>query len=211
MKWLLLAGVLGVYFAARQVDIGVRVENGRRVLKSASGYQTVSMLDGSRTGLYYDLGELAGELRPQARRVVLLGLGGGEMLRAARRTLPQAEMVGVDVDAHVVTAAIASFGVLELRVLPVVADAWDWLEVTPRGSIDVLLVDVYVDATLPERFRSRAFYEMAHRATRPDGLLMQNVWPPELVPDVEKALHRAGWRNVRRVPAGPNAMVLADR
>ena len=72
-----------------------RIEGDRRVLRSPSGYQTVSMLDGGRAGLYWDWGERLGQMRPGAKRVVLLGMGGGEMLRAARRALPDAHLVGV--------------------------------------------------------------------------------------------------------------------
>ena len=82
-----------------------------RLLLSPSGAQTMSPLDGGATGHYYDWGELVGYERPDARRVVLLGLGGGEMLRAVRRSLPKAELVGVELDPRIAAAALKSFHV----------------------------------------------------------------------------------------------------
>jgi hypothetical protein len=178
------------------IPAGVTVQNGRRILRSASGCQTVSMLNGGRTGLYYDVGEEAGRLRPGARRVVLLGMGGGEMLRAARRSLPEAELVGVELDAKVAALAISDFGVLDLGVRVVIKDAFEY--VAGADNVDLLFVDVFDDSTLPARFRSTVFFRACLDSMTRDGLFVMNVWPAELAPGVMLHLYEAGFHGIKR-------------
>jgi spermidine synthase len=161
------------------------------VLRSPGGYQTVTRRDGGRTGLYYDSGELVGHLRPMAQDIALLGLGGGEMLRAAKRSMeadPRRRFIGVELDQKTAELAVSKFHVDELGVVVVIADALDWIAVRPKASLDVVMVDVYADSKLPEPFRRLAFFIDCARALRPGGLLLMNVWPRELVPEVRKAM-----------------------
>lgn len=162
----------------------------------ARGIYTISALGGGRTGWYYDWGELAGLERPDAKKVVLLGMGGGEMLRAARRSLPAAELVGVELDERIAAAARREFGVEQFGVEVVVEEAALWLERQPNASIDVLMVDVFDGQTLPPRFRSPRFYAEARRVVGPLGALMQNVWPESMLELAADAMHRGGFPEV---------------
>lgn len=203
---LTVAGVSAILL----VPTGVRVEEGRRVLKSPSGYQTVSMLDGGRTGLYYDVGEEAGQLRPQAQRVVLLGMGGGEMLRAVRRSLPRAELVGVEVNATVAGKAISDFHVLDFGVQVVVDDAFSYIAATSH-PVDILMVDVFDDATIPRRFLDPAFFRACRDALAPGGLFLMNVYPAVLSGDVALRLYQAGFSKVsKRGLMEGNVLVFAE-
>lgn len=193
----LVFGLLSLAFSApTALRYSVTDENGQRVLKSAHGYQTVSLLDGGSTGLYYDSAKLIGKLRPQATRVVLLGLGGGEMLRVARRTLPSAAFVGVEIDPGVVDAAQTTFDVGFAQVFR--ADAIEWISVQPPASNDAVMVDLYDDDKLvPGALTPRFFTDVA-RALRPGGILLMNVDPPSLYPSVARAAEEAGfsiWRD----------------
>lgn len=145
------------------------------LLKSKSGYQTVSQLDGGQTGLYYDEAEIVARMHPEARDVVLLGLGGGEMLRAARRALPKAKLVGVEIDPPTAHLARTVFGMEKLGVEIVVADAEDWIADQPPGSIDILLIDIFVDDVLPLEFTQREFLTNCKLALRRGGVLVMNV------------------------------------
>lgn len=200
-----LAG--GVFIAAWPTA----VEGDRLVLKSRSGYQTVSLVDGGRTGLYYDLGERIGELRPAAKLVVLLGMGGGEMLRAARRTLPDAVLVGVEINP--LTAAIAKhqFHVGDFGVHVVVEDAARYIDRQPAENTDALLVDIFDDATLPPYFRSTVFFRACRRVLVPHGLLMMNVYPPALAPEVSSAMLQAGFLSVKSELSWENVVLIAER
>jgi spermidine synthase len=167
------------------------------------------MLDGGRTGLYYDVGEEVGRLRPDAQRVVMLGLGGGEMLRAVRRALPKAELVGVEHDERVIAWATRDFGVTEFGVKTVLADARAWLNLQPVGFADALLVDVFEDSVLPWRFSSVGFYAGIRRRL-PRGLIVQNVWPAMRGASVGAVARAAGFNvEVRQLDEGNALLFMA--
>jgi len=201
----------------------VTIEGGRRVLKSASGYQTVSMLDGGRTGLYYDSGELIGKLRPNAHDVVLLGLGGGEMLRAVRRTLPKAHLVGVEKDPDTATAAFYTFGMRELGVNVVSANAielaYGYLPKAQGGSsflipapeYDAVLVDLYEDSEMVPASTRRLFFAACARALRPGGILLMNVYPASRYAEVAAEAVGADFTVWRDDTWAPNAMLVGTK
>jgi spermidine synthase len=182
------------------------VQDGMRLLLSAHGAQTVSRLDGGRTGYYYDLGERAGELRPRARRVVMLGLGGGETLRAARRSLPKASLVGVDIDPRVVHAAVTEFHVEDFGV---VAEVGDGLEYVKRlRGVDVLIDDMFLDDTM---VLSERFFVDCRKALAPKGLFMVNVYPADRVIGIAVELRQAGFRVLEQHEVKGSTVVFAER
>lgn len=187
------------------------VEDDRRLLRTGSGVYTVSMLDGGRTGLYYDVGEVIGQLRPEAKRVVLLGLGGGEMLRAARRTLPNAELVGVELSPLIAASAKHDFHVDDFGVRVVVEDAATYIDRAEDGSFDGVMVDVYVDDVIPPYFRSPVFFRSCRRALGTRGVLLMNVYPAKLSPELSSAMVEAGFSRVVFAEAGLNMMLVAER
>ena len=204
---LALCVIVGLLMLANPVE----VIGDRMVIRSASGYQTVSLLDGGRTGLYYDHAEAIGVLHPETKKVVLLGLGGGEMLRAARRTLPDAELIGVELSPYIAEVARSQFHVGDFGVKVVVDDAGAYVAKMAPQSTDALLVDVYNDTEIPAYFQSLPFFRLCHMALSPKGLLMMNVFPAELAQTLEVVMKLSGFSAVHRVPAGPNVVLTAER
>lgn len=183
-------------FSAPVAPHTVARESDRIVLASPSGYQTVSMRDGGLTGLYYDAAEEALRLNAKACRgrdfcridsVVLLGLGGGEMLRGAHRAEPNAALIGVEIDAKTIELA-ADFGPPLPKSTFLRADAIEWIKATPDEPYSVVMVDLYQDSVLvPAATRSEFFADCA-RVLRPSGLFIMNVWPASRADDIERKL-----------------------
>jgi spermidine synthase len=83
------------------------------------------------------------------RRILILGLGGGSVARLARAIAPEAEIVGVELDAEVVRLARAHFDLDRLGLRVELADARTWLESQARagaraGRFDAVLEDVFI-------------------------------------------------------------------
>lgn len=79
----------------------------------------------------------------QRRRVLVVGLGGGSAARLVRALAPRARIVGVEIDAEVVALARRWFGLGELGIEVVQADAADYLA-RCRRRFDAVLEDVFV-------------------------------------------------------------------
>ncbi len=83
------------------------------------------------------------------RRILILGLGGGSVARLARAIAPEAEIVGVELDAEVVRLARTHFELDRLGLQVELADAREWLAEQARagaraGRFDAVLEDVFI-------------------------------------------------------------------
>lgn len=133
------------------------------------------------------------------------------MLRAARRTLPDAELIGVELSPMAASLAKSEFHVDRFGAKVVVEDAADYIDKAEAGSVDGLMVDIYDDLSLPLYFRSPVFFRACHRALSPKGVLVMNVFPVELGPEVVSAIVGAGFSKVASFRSGPNTVLVAER
>jgi spermidine synthase len=203
------AGLAGLFVAAqppapRHV---LRRDKDQLVLASPSGFQTVSMLDGGRTGLYYDAAEDLLRGQPHIERVLLLGLGGGEMLRGARRAQPRATLVGVEIDEKTARLARSAFAAPADEIY--VADAIDWIAEQPAHSYSVVMVDLYNDSLIVEAATRTVFLADCARALRASGLFIMNVWPAERAAEIDA--HLQPFFVTAQRSYGPNAILIGAK
>jgi spermidine synthase len=117
------------------------------------------------------------DLRHRApRSVLLLGLGAGSVVALLRREHGiAAPIVAVEIDAEVVRLATAHFGLRRWPDLEiVVGDALAFVA-TDRREFDLVVVDVFADATVPAPFRQRPFLVALRERLAPGGQLLVNL------------------------------------
>jgi spermidine synthase len=121
----------------------------------------------------YALLGLAHHGRP--RRVLMVGLGGGTFTTLVHRALPEATVDAVEIDAVVVAAARAHFGLREdARYRVHVADAADWVA-RDQGTYDFVLLDAYAGEGIPAALASEAFFRAVARRLAPGGVVTINI------------------------------------
>jgi spermidine synthase len=114
--------------------------------------------------------------QPHPKHIVMVGLGGGSLVKFCHRYLPRSRITVLELRADVIALreqfAIPPDGP-RLRVIE--ADAAAYL---PRlaGSADVLLVDGFDQDGLPPALGSAAFYDDCRRALRPGGVMAANIF-----------------------------------
>lgn len=110
------------------------------------------------------------------RCITMIGLGGGSLVRACRRALPEADFTAVEVSADVV-ALREVFGVPpdgpRFRVR--LGDGAAYLDDTSLVPVDVLLVDGFDPAGQPPALCSPAFYAACAARLAPGGVLVVNL------------------------------------
>ena len=128
-------------------------------------------------------------LAPRPRHILMVGLGGGSMLKFCHRHFPQARITVLEVRADVIGVR-EQFQVppddARLRVLH--CDAAGWLDRAAAARADVLLVDGFDAAGLPPALSSAAFYANCRHALRPGGVLVVNIFTYD--PDYVTAMQR---------------------
>jgi spermidine synthase len=127
------------------------------------------VLDYTRTMMGFVL------FNPAPMHVLMIGLGGGSMLKYMHSNLPMADITTVEI----------SQGVIDMRhefLIPpddarhriVCADGAAFLR-KPPNTYDLILVDGFDGQGLPEALCSRSFYKHCREALTPGGLLVANV------------------------------------
>lgn len=118
----------------------------------------------------------AGLRRRPPRSVLLLGLGAGSVVALLRREFGiAAPIVGVEFDPEVVRLATEHFGLRRWCDLEVVVGDAQVFVATDRRQFDLVVVDVFVDATVPAPFRQRPFLAAVRERLAPGGHLLFNL------------------------------------
>ena len=155
--------------------------------------------------------------QPQPRRVLIVGLGGGAMVRFLTHHEPHVQIDAVEIDPVVVRLAADYFGVRtggNVRVHT--ADAVKFVE-SIADRYDLILMDAFLrpssdtDATgVPAGLKTLAFLERLKQALAPGGVVAFNVNEHASMADDIKAVATAfGHVAVYRSPPSDNKVVIA--
>jgi spermidine synthase len=117
------------------------------------------------------------------RRLLVVGLGGGALVRYLHPRLPLARFDAVEIDPEVVRLAAAWFGIVPGPRLDVITD--DGVRFIAAGGepYDVIWLDAYLDpntpgtdnAGVPEELRGRGFLDKLRARLRPGGVAAFNI------------------------------------
>jgi spermidine synthase len=112
---------------------------------------------------------------PAPKKVLMIGLGGGSMLKYLHRHVPGADLTTVEIHQGVIDMR-QDFHIPpdsdRLRIL--CADGAAFLRQPPE-RYDLILVDGFNGSGVPDALCSRSFYQHAKAALTPAGLLVSNV------------------------------------
>jgi len=112
---------------------------------------------------------------PRPADLLMIGLGGGSMAKFLYRRMTETRVTVVEIRPEVVSAARAYFDVPgdDDRMQVMVDDGALYVPSHP-ASADVLLLDGFDDGIQPPVLCSQDFYDAAHAALRPGGVLAVN-------------------------------------
>lgn len=117
--------------------------------------------------------------RPDASSCLLIGLGGGALVRFLGHYFPRVELDVVEIDPAVVAVARDYFGTVPKRVF--VEDGREYLRRSAR-QYDLILIDAHLhpdgrtdSSGHPLSLKSEAFYRSLRERLRPGGVAVFNV------------------------------------
>jgi spermidine synthase len=114
-------------------------------------------------------------LNPTPQAILMIGLGGGSMVKYLHRHLPGTDITAVEIHQGVIDLRQAfCIPPDDERLRIVCADGALFVTKPPR-QYDVILVDGFTGAGMPDALCSRAFYQDCLRALAPQGMLVANV------------------------------------
>jgi len=157
--------------------ITVDDEAGVRYLRLDAYWQSgLDLADPRRTVFAYsDYLHLPLIFRPEARRVLFVGLGGGTAPRRYHEDYPQMAVDVVEIDPSVVEVARRYFGVPQDGRLRLVAQDGRLFVARSRERYDIVVLDAYLIDTIPFHLATREFFAAVRARLTPGGVLASNV------------------------------------
>jgi spermidine synthase len=112
---------------------------------------------------------------PQPQRVLMVGLGGGSLVKFCYKHLASTHITAVEINPHVI-ALRQNFHIPEdgARLTVVHADAADFVAATPQ-NFDVIFIDGFDRQGLPEPLCSAKFYSDCRALLTSGGLIVANL------------------------------------
>jgi len=188
-------------------------DNGQEVVQSRVNLATPHTLQSP-----YARGMFASYLyQPNPRRVLIVGLGGGAMVRFLTHHEPQVQIGAVEIDPTVVRLAGEYFDVRSGGNVRIhTADAVAFIESTTE-RYDLILMDAFLrpssstDATgVPSGLKTLEFLGRLKAALAPGGIVAFNINEHDTVADDIAAVTTAfGHAAVYRCPPSDNKVVIA--
>lgn len=155
-------------------------DNGQEVVETAMDLERPHLLQ-----VPYTRAMFASHLfLPRVERVLIVGLGGGAMVRFLGHFFPDTAVDAVEIDPVVVRIADERFGTRPgARTRIFTEDAFAFLK-RAEEPYDVIYMDAFLkpdedtDATgVPLRLKTVAFFKSLHRNLKPGGLVVFNLNP----------------------------------
>jgi len=112
--------------------------------------------------------------QPPPTRVLILGLGGGDMVRYLQHHLTSVKLRSVEIDPEVIAVARDYFSLPENRCEYIEDEAFHFIQ-RDHHSYDSVLVDIYAGNNPPAMYRRWEFYLHCQRLLTPQGVLALNL------------------------------------
>uniref|UniRef100_A0A7C4TKZ4 Methyltransferase domain-containing protein n=1 Tax=candidate division WWE3 bacterium TaxID=2053526 RepID=A0A7C4TKZ4_UNCKA len=153
--------------------------------------------------------EVAKDLRPDAKNVLMFGLGGGTILHAFAKEMPGVNLTVVEIDPIMIDVAQKFFDLDQIPNLTIVND--DALRVISEperyefreDSFDVLVVDIFCGDKYPDLGKSGTFFGGVKWFLREGGIVLFNriyLEKHQYEADIFVELVSETFSNVRTIP-----------
>lgn len=115
-------------------------------------------------------------LQPAPKRVLMVGVGGGQLSNFLFSRLPGVEIDAVDIDPEVVRLARAYFKIpTDPRYRTHVGDGRLFVEQRAEADTDLLILDAFRGTSVPFHLRTQQFYAACRTRLRPGGAAVANL------------------------------------
>jgi spermidine synthase len=134
----------------------------------------IDLRDGYTSDIKYtDYLHLAFAVKPDAKRVLVLGLGGGALPLRILHDYPGVRVDAVEIDPVVVDCARRYFS-LPATVSVTVGDARRYVATT-KNRYDIVVVDAYYSDSLPFHLATREFFSQVKSVLTTEGVVAYNI------------------------------------
>src|SRR5947208_6259763 len=113
--------------------------------------------------------------RPDAKKMLIIGLGGGSIPKKIQKEFPNIEIDAVEIDPEVIRIAKDHFNVKEGKNLRLHAQDGRLFLTRTQNQYDIILLDAYFTDAIPFHLTTKQFFELAQKRLTPNGIIVANL------------------------------------
>lgn len=190
--------------------VRVTDENGLRVMRFLpGGSRQTAIIKGKPNHLELEYSRAVMAMLamvPHAKRVLVVGLGGGAIPAFLRHHYPKMHIDVVDIDPVVVDLAKTHFDFREdAHMKAYVADGRKFVE-DAKQSWDIIMLDAFSSSEIPRHLATQEFLQAVAAKLSPSGVVVANIWQPRYNPSYYgmRKTYRAVFKEIHfvQVPRG---------
>jgi spermidine synthase len=145
--------------------------------------------------------------RADAKKMLLIGLGGGSIPKKLNKEFPNLEIDAVELDPEVIKIAKDHFNIKESKQLRLHAQDGRLFLTRTQNQYDIIMLDAYFTDAMPFHLATKQFFELAQKKLTPNGVIVANLISAVTGPSGKIA--RAFARTLRQVY--PQTYLFASR
>jgi spermidine synthase len=183
--------------------------------KQGTRQSVVKMGDLDYLGLPYAKSAMIGlAFTEQFDRILVLGVGAGNIPMFLRKYYSDAQIDVVDIDPQIIALAKEYFNFLEDDFLQAHAqDGRAFIEHVQK-PYDLIFLDAYTAAGIPKHLATKEFLRSLKKALKPSGAIIANMWSTPKVNPLYRSMLRTYQEVFQevytlRVPTAGNKIVIA--
>lgn len=113
--------------------------------------------------------------RPDAKKMLVIGVGGGSIPKKVQKEFPNIEIDAVEIDPEVIKIAKEHFNVKEGNNLRLHAQDGRLFLSRTQNQYDIILLDAYFTDAIPFHLTTTQFFELALKRLTPNGIIVANL------------------------------------
>jgi spermidine synthase len=150
----------------------------------------------------------------QLDRILVLGIGAGNIPMFLRKHYSSAQIDVVDIDPQIIVLAKQYFNFLEDELLRAHAQDGRAFVENVQKPYDLIFLDAYTAAGIPKHLATKEFLRSLKKALKPSGAIIANMWSTPKVNPLYKSMLRTYQEVFQevytlRVPTAGNKIVIA--
>ncbi len=151
-----------------------------------------------------------------AKRILIVGLGGGTLPTAFAELLPEATITSVEIDDAVVRAARNYFKYKETdRIKTEIEDARIWIKraIKRKEKFDLVVLDAFNGDYIPEHLMTKEFLQEVSTLLNDDGLVLANTFSSSKLYHAESVTYQAVFPALKMLksPKGNRVIIAAKK
>lgn len=161
-----------LFHSVRIADVG-----GVRIMKFERNHQSSMHIDDPfETDIeYVGYLHIAVAVAPHATRALVVGLGGGSLVKRMWRDYPHMSIDAVELDPQVIDFAREYFALPDDPRITVYHDEGRRFIESCSATYDIIILDAFDDDHVPSKLLTEQFLRACQRILSPDGVLAYNV------------------------------------